>query len=265
MKFNNRNVFVSPKARIGENVRIGDNTVIYEGVEIGDHSVICNDCIIGEPLNAYYHDDAYQQPPTRIGAHSLIRSHCILYAGSTFGDHFATGHRVTIREYVTAGRYFSVGTLSDLQGYASFGHYCRLHSNVHIGQQSSVGHFVFIYPYVVFTNDPHPPSNICQGPSVGDYTQIGVHAVLLPMVKVGSQCLIGANSTVSRDFGDEVLIAGSPAKVICPIGAVKSKEHPDTFHYPWMYHFNRGMPWEGMGYDRWKESGAEELISSRQG
>ena len=33
MKFNNRNVHISPKARLGANVRIGDNTVIYDNVE----------------------------------------------------------------------------------------------------------------------------------------------------------------------------------------------------------------------------------------
>jgi UDP-3-O-[3-hydroxymyristoyl] glucosamine N-acyltransferase len=33
-----------------------------------------------------------------------------------------------------------------IQGYVTFGDYCRLHSNVHIGQQSSIGSFVFIFP-----------------------------------------------------------------------------------------------------------------------
>jgi plastocyanin len=36
MKFNDRNVHVSPKARIGKNVKIGDNSTIYDHVEIGD-------------------------------------------------------------------------------------------------------------------------------------------------------------------------------------------------------------------------------------
>jgi hypothetical protein len=24
-----------------------------------------------------------------------------------------------------------------------------------------------------------------------------------------------------------------------------------TRHYPWPYNFERGMPWEGIGYDEW--------------
>jgi acetyltransferase-like isoleucine patch superfamily enzyme len=148
---------------------------------------------------------------------------------------------------------FSVGTLSDIQGRATFGDYCRLHSSVHIGQQSTVGNFVFIYPFVVFTNDPHPPSNICKGPRIGDYTQIAVHSVILPMVEIGRNCLIGANSTVTRNFADELVITGSPAKVLCSVTEIKSLEKEGVMHYPWMYNFERGMPWEGIGYYEWKE------------
>lgn len=254
MKFTNKNIQVSPHAILGENVKIGDNTVIYDGVEIGDNSTISNDCVIGEPLNSYYFDKSYKNPKTKIGKNSLIRSHSIIYAGTKFGNNFSCGHRVTIREKVVSGENFSVGTLSDIQGYVTFGDYCRLHSNVHIGQQSSIGNFVFIYPYVVFTNDPHPPSNICKGPKVGDFTQIAVHSVLLPMVKIGENCLIGANSTVTSDFEDDLVIVGAPAKSICAIKDIKSKGNRDLAHYPWMYNFERGMPWEGIGYAQWKKS-----------
>jgi len=262
MKFNKKNIVISPSAKIGKNVKIGDNTVIYDNVEIGDNSIICNDCVLGEPLNAYYFDQHYNNPILKIGHNALVRSHSILYAGSTIGDNFTCGHRVTIRENVIAGNYLSIGTLCDIQGYVTFGNYCRLHSNVHIGQQSTIGNFVFIYPYVVFTNDPHPPSNICKGPTVGDFTQIAVHTVILPMAIIGKNCLIGANSTVGGNYGDELLIVGSPAKSIGSVTSIKSKEKEGVMHYPWMYHFERGMPWEGIGYDAWKEKNLDMSPSS---
>ncbi|MFL0105401.1 acyltransferase, partial [Tenacibaculum maritimum] len=249
---NNKNVYISPKARIGRNVKIGDNTVIYDNVEIGDNSIICNDCILGEPLNDYYTSERYENPTTKIGANAIVRSHTIIYAGSSFEEGLSTGHRVTIREHVITGKNFSIGTLSDIQGYATFGDYCRLHSNVHIGQKSTIGNFVFIYPYVVFTNDPHPPSNICKGATVDDYTQIAVHSVILPSVKIGKNCLVGANSTVSKNFEDGLVIVGAPAKALCNIEEIKSQEKKGESHYPWMKNFDRGMPWEGIGYDRWK-------------
>lgn len=252
MKFNNKNVFISPKAKIGNNVKIGDNTSIYDNVEIKDNCIIANDCIIGEPLNDYYYNDQYINPTTIIGENALIRSHAIIYAGNNFGNDFSCGHRVTIRENTIFGNSCRIGTLCDIQGNSEFGNNCWLHSNVHIGQKSKIGNFVFIYPYVVFTNDPTPPSNICVGPSVGDYSQIAVFSVLLPGVKIGKHCLVGAGSIVSKNVEDFQLVLGNPAKQIKNVNDIKDRETGEN-HYPWPYRFERGMPWEGIGFDKWEE------------
>lgn len=250
MKFNKRNVYISPKAKIGKNVKIGDNTSIYDNVVISDNTIISNDCVIGEPLQDYYFNNNYNNPETIIGANSLIRSHTIIYSGCKFGENFSTGHRVTIREFSIFGNNCRVGTISDIQGYVTFGNYCWLHSNVHIGQKSTIGNFVFIYPYVVFTNDPTPPSEICIGPTIGDYSQIAVFSVILPGVKIGKHCLVGAGSIVRKDVDDYQLVLGNPAK---PIKNVKDIIDRNTgqSHYPWPYNFDRGMPWQGMNYDEW--------------
>lgn len=251
MKFNNLNVNISKKAKIGNNVKIGDNTIIYDNVVIEDNSTISDNCVIGEPNFNYYSDENYTNPKTIIGKNSFIRSHCIIYSGSVFGDFFSTGHRVTIRENSQFGKNCRVGTLSDIQGYVKFGDYCWLHSNVHIGQQSTIGNFVFIYPYVVFTNDPHPPSNICKGPSINDFSQVAVGSVILPDIKIGKHCLIGAQSLVNKDVNDYSLFTGNPGKIIKDVRDLKSKEN-DKGHYPWPYNFERGMPWEGIGFSEWK-------------
>ncbi len=149
MKFNGRNVYVSPKARIGQGVKIGDNCTIYDNVEVGDNSIICNDTVLGEPLNRYYHEPGYENPPTVFGPGALIRSHAIIYAGCAFGPGFSCGHRVTIREETVVGAQCSVGTLSDIQGRVRMGEHCKLHSNVHISQTCSLGNYVFLFPYVV--------------------------------------------------------------------------------------------------------------------
>lgn len=252
MKFNNKNIYISPKAKIGLNVKVGDNTVIYDNVIIGDNSIISNDCVIGEPLNDYYKsEDDYLNPETIIGENSLIRSHTIIYAGVTTDNYFQTGHRVTIREYAKFGVHCSVGTNSDIQGYCSIGNYCRFHSYVNIGQKSEIGDFVFIYPFVVLTNDPTPPSDNLVGVKIDDYSQIAAGTVLLPGCTIGKHCLVSANSTVAGIYEDDSFISGVPAKRIgqlskMPFFNVKGKKH-----YPWPYHFNRGMPWAELGYDIW--------------
>jgi UDP-3-O-[3-hydroxymyristoyl] glucosamine N-acyltransferase len=251
MKFNNINTQISPLAVIGSNVKIGDNTIIYDNVVIGDNTIICDNCVIGEPTNDYYTDINYANPTTIVGENSLIRSFNIIYAGCNLGNHFSSGHRVTIRENSIFGLNCRVGTLSDIQGNVTLGNYCWLHSNVHIGQTSKIGNFVFIYPYVVLTNDPTPPSNICNGPTIGDYSQVAVFSVLLPGVQIGKHCLIGAGSIVGKDVEDYQLVLGNPAKPIKDVREIKSRETGDS-HYPWPYRFDRGMPWKEIGFDEWE-------------
>lgn len=51
--------------------------------------------------------------------------------------------------------------------------------------------------------------------SVGDYTFIGARVMILPGVKIGRKCVIGACSLVTKDVPDGMVVGGVPAKVIC--------------------------------------------------
>jgi len=236
------NVSISKHATIGVGVRIGANTIIHDRVHIGDHSVVGSNCIVGEPLAAFYTDEAYTQPQTEIGDHAIIRSHSVIYAGSSFGVHFQTGHHVVIREQCTIGDHCTIGTFSDLQGHITMGNYCRLHSSVHLAKGSTLGQYVFIYPYAVLTNDRFPPTIITTAPSIGDYTQIGVHAVVLAGVAIGEHCLIAANATVARNVDDHSFMIGSPAMRKKDVREMKAED--GTALYPWTARFDRGMPWK---------------------
>lgn len=253
MKFNQRNIFISPKATIGKNVIIGDNTTIYENVIIGDDTIICNNCVLGEPTATYYKNpETYVNPELHIGAGSLIRSHAIIYAGSSFGENLVTGHRIIIRENTSVGHHCLLSTMVDIQGNCSIGNYSRIYSNVHIGEQTHIGNYVFIFPYTIFTNDPQPPSNSLKGATVGDYSIITVQCSVLPGIKIGQHCLIGANSVVSKNVDDFTFAMGSPAQKIRAISSIISKENNAEFYYPWPQNFSRGMPWENLGWEAWK-------------
>ena len=52
---------------------------------------------------------------------------------------------------------------------------------------------------------------------IGAGTWVGARAIVLPGVTVGRRCLIAAGAVVSRDFGDDVLVAGNPAREIRPL------------------------------------------------
>jgi len=235
---------VSNKAVIGDDVKIGPFTIIHENVEISKNTVIEGFCEIGVSNHLSNGKKLY------IGANSYIRSHSIFYEGSIFLESLVTGHRVTVRENIKAGKNFQIGTLSDLQGHSEIGDYVRLHSNVHIGQNSKIGNFVFVYPYVVFTNDPTPPSDVCIGPIVEDYAQIATMSVLLPGIRVGRHALVGAGAVISKDVKDYSLAVGNPGRHIKDVRDIKSQVSQDS-HYPWPNHFSRGMPWSEEGYEAW--------------
>ena len=242
------NYYVSESAIIGRNVKIGQNAIIHENVEIGDDSIICENCIIGEPESESYYNGHYKNPRTVIGRNSLIRSGTIIYSGSIFGEHFTTGNMASIRENSKFGKNCVVGTQCDIQGDVVFGDYCRLNSHIQISKKCIFGNFVFIYPFVVFTNDPHPPSNQLIGSNVKDFSQIGAGSVILPGIIIGKHSFIGANSLVNKNVDDFELHSGNPAVKICKVYYVWSKENKRP-HYPWPYNFDRGLPWEGKSFD----------------
>lgn len=252
MRFGGNKV-ISKSALIGDNVKIGRNAIIHDNVEIGDNSIICENSIIGEPLLDAYSDDNYINPKTLIGSNSLIRSGSIIYAGSTFGDFFITGNMVSIREKSFFGNHCTVGTFTDIQGDVKFGDYCRLNSHVQIAAKCLFGSFVFIYPMVVFTNDPLPPSNTLNGSTVDNFTQIAASSVILPGLSIGKHCLIGANSLITKDIIDFEFHAGNPAVKIGTVKHLWSKENKRP-HYPWPYNFDRGLPWCEEGFDKWSKT-----------
>lgn len=229
---------ISDKAVIGKNVTIGAYTIVHDNVHIEDDTIIEAFCEIGVS-NSLSGGECLH-----IGAKSHIRSHSIFYEGSIFGPSLVTGHRVTVREKTIAGKNLQIGTLSDIQGHCQIGDYVRTHSNVHIGQHSKIGNFVWIFPYVVLTNDPHPPSNIMQGVTVSDYAVIATMSVILPGAHIAEGCLIGAHSSLSGMTESDTIYAGSPAKSIGATSKLKLKDGSRKPAYPWRTHFSRGYPEE---------------------
>jgi len=234
-------MFIHPSASIDENVKFGNNINIGANVFIGKNTIIGSNVTIqnGCEIGIYVGEN---DAPLIIGNNSLIRSQSIIYSGSSFGDNLITGHRVTVREGVKAGDNLQIGTLTDIQGNCFIGDFVRMHSNVHIGKYSTIGNFVWIFPYVVLTNDPHPPSDFYMGVSIKDFVSISTMSVVLPGIIVEKDTLIGAKSLVSRNTREGTLVAGNPAKEICLASKIKLKDGSKKSAYPWRRHFYRGYP-----------------------
>ena len=229
--------------KFGNNINIGANVIVGKNTIIGDNVTIENGCEIGNYINNF--------KPLIIGNNSLIRSQSIIYGNSNFGENLKTGHRVTIREGVEAGSDLQVGTLTDIQGDCIIGNFVRMHSNVHIGKYSKIGNFVWLFPYVVLTNDPHPPSNTKKGVIIKDFVSISTMSVILPGVILEKDTLIGAKSLVSKNTSQGSLVAGNPAKKICMASKIKLKDDIKKSAYPWRRHFHRGYPFDIV--NNWKK------------
>lgn len=50
---------------------------------------------------------------------------------------------------------------------------------------------------------------------IGDDVYIGMRTIILPNVSIGSRCIIGAGSVVSKNVPDNSVFAGVPARRIC--------------------------------------------------
>lgn len=243
-------VFIEENVVIGANTYIDSNTIIRSGVTIGEDSFIGANCIIGEYWMDFCLDRQLHDHPLTIGKKALVRSGSIFYAGSRIGENFQTGHQVTIREKSEIGHHVSVGTLSDIQGNCKLGNYVRLHSNVHIGQLSVVDDFVWIFPYVVLTNDPTPPSENFVGVHIHPFAIITTGSIIMPGLDIGQDSLIGAGAIVTKSVEPYAVAVGNPAKTISYVCKVKNKVTGEPV-YPWREHFSNYMPWDKVGFEAW--------------
>lgn len=89
-----------------------------------------------------------------------------------------------------------------INGNCSIGRWCDIHQGVNIG-------------------DSNPVKRIKTekyAPVIGDNVWIGPGAKIFGNITIGSQVQIGANSVVGKSFGEDVTIAGVPAKIISDTG-----------------------------------------------
>jgi acetyltransferase-like isoleucine patch superfamily enzyme len=227
---------IGPEATVGADVRIGPYSIVHNGVSIGKGTVIGSFCEIGWPTSLA------KSAELTIGEHSVIRSHSILYAGSQIGKAFVTGHHVCVRENSTIGEGFQLGSRGDVQGDCVIGDHVRTHSDVHIGKLSVVGDCVWLYPEVLLTNDPDPPSDDWAGVRIGDFAVVAAKVLLMPGVSIGEDCVIAAGSVVARDIPPGKVAKGSPAKVVCDAAILRLHHDPGQKAYPWRRRFHRGYP-----------------------
>lgn len=144
-------------------------------------------------------------------------------AGFSYGDQFTLGRNARIE-------LFPMGNSKPV---LRIGNNVQINDSVHIAvtQSVEIGENVLIASRVFITDHGHgnysyqgasscptlPPNArplVSTPVKIGSNVWIGEQVSILPGVHIGPGCIVGANSTVTRSFPGNVIIAGSPAKII---------------------------------------------------
>jgi len=122
----------------------------------------------------------------------------------------------------------NIGDHVFIESGATVGNGVTIKNNALIWKGVHIADFVFIGPNVVFTNDRRPrsprmPLMKQKGLSEKDWlvetfveegASIGANATILPGVRIGKYCMVGAGSVVTKDAPPFSLVVGNPARIV---------------------------------------------------
>ena len=177
MEMIHQSAIVSPKAKIGKNVRIGPFSIIGDNVELADNVEVKSHVVI--------------EGITRIGEATVIYPFASIgnapqdlkYKGEA--SEVIIGKNNTIREYVT----IQPGTREDKMK-TIVGDNGLFMVGVHIAHDCVIGNNVIFANYV----------SLAGHVEVGDYVIIGGLSAILQFTKIGSHAIIGGVSAVVQDL-----------------------------------------------------------------
>ncbi len=90
------------------------------------------------------------------------------------------------------------------------------------------------YPLTIGNNVTVGHQAMLHGCSIGEGSLIGIQAVILNNAKIGKNCLVGAGALVTegKEFPDNSLIVGAPAKAVRTLNADDiARMHGNTRNY----------------------------------
>ena len=134
----------------------------------------------------------------------------------------ALGKGTKVWQFATVGLSTTTGADCVIGSCAYVGRNCKLGDMVRIQHgafvpnKTLIGNRVFIGPNVTLTDDKFPvvcnPHYKAQPPVVEDDVSIGAGAVVLPGVRLGQGCRIGAGAVVTKDVPPYATVRGNPAR-----------------------------------------------------
>ena len=234
------NNFISEKAVVGENTKIGMNTIIEDDVLIGDgctigHNVVIRShvqigdnvriddgSIIGKvpmfsPRSINRAEKVYSK--TVIGDNCMIGSNVIIYVQCEIGHSNLIADFANIRENVVIGDLNIIGRGVSVENFVKIGSRNKIETNAYITPYSEIADYCFIAPCVATSNDnfvgrDKERFNHFKGITMERGARIGVNSTVMPGKTLKKDCLVAGGSVVTKDVAEGEVWIGSPAKYV---------------------------------------------------
>ncbi len=179
---------VSPKAKLGENVKISAYAIIEDDIEIGDGTIVGPHACIYDGARIGKNVQIFQAAAISNAPQDLK------YAGEK--TYFHIGDDTIIREYATLHR----GTIDT--GKTEVGSNCLIMAYAHIAHDCVIGNNCIIANSVQVAGHIH----------IGDWVIIGGGTVLHQFSVVGKHAMIQGGQSVSADIPPFIVAANTPMK-----------------------------------------------------
>ena len=137
------------------------------------------------------------------------------------GDGVTIGNLVYIGKRVKIGCDVMVGSLVHLSDDCVIGNGSQIGGSTFLSPASVIGERCVIGPGATLTNDRFPPVRrktgiaAWAGVVLEDEAVLGAGAAVLSGVTIGRGSVVGIGSVVLENVPPEMVVSGSPAKVIC--------------------------------------------------
>lgn len=168
--------------KFGKNVSIGDNVIVGNFVEIGDNVQI--------------------QDNVKITSFVQIKNNVTIDEGCE------------IKEFTRIDSFCKIGKDVHIRGHSVI---C---ANMSIEGKNDLGHALYCVNHVRlarYTNE----EDVIIAPQIGYGARTGANVTLMPGIKLGKNCIVGAGSLVRKDVDPKIVVVGNPAEFLREI---KSEE-----------------------------------------
>lgn len=228
---------ISPLAKIGENVTVGEFAVIEAGAVIGDgcrighHAVVCEGTHLGKNVEVGIGAVIGRQPrlartstvkasalpPLEVGDDSIIGAYAVVSAGTKLGKNVMVADMAGVRERCELGDNVVVGRGATVENDTTIGARTKIQTGAYVTAYMTIEEDVFIAPMVTTTNDNYMGRTEKRfaekrGAIIRRGARVGGNAVLLPGVVIDSETFVAAGSVVTRDTKPGTVMMGVPAK-----------------------------------------------------